>query len=229
MKTIAIVPAAGSSKRFGAKKNKAFHVLLDRPVVFWVLDKLQAVEAVDEIIPVFKKEDISKCLELIRENGITKAKKIAPGGAERQDSVFHALMLINEKDSIVLIHDGVRPLVEKSLIEKAIYSLGDYDGVIPAIPLRDTIKKVKEGIVKKTVNREELMAIQTPQVFRIKTIFNAYSQASEKERLYTDDASMVEKAGGKIKIIEGDFSNIKITTQEDLEYAEFLLRRRKDL
>ncbi len=239
-KVVAIVPAAGLGKRFGHGTNKPFQSLGGNPIIVWSLEILGAVVEVAEIIPVLKMEDMEHGLKVFEKYGLSKIKRIAAGGKERQNSVYNALRLIRDKNCIVLIHDGVRPLIEKDLIEKAIGEWGDsgrfkgFDGVALGIPLKDTIKEVQssefrvpsEIIIKKTLNRHVLWAIQTPQVFPYKNILTAYEKAMKEGFYSTDDAALVERYGGKIKVVMGSYKNIKITTPEDLNIAEFLLRNK---
>jgi len=243
-KVVAVVPAAGMGKRFDPGANKPFKSLMGKPVIVWSLETLESVVEVSEIIPVLKLEDMPYGKKLFEEYGLSKIKRIAPGGKERQDSVYNGLNLIDNRNCIVLIHDGVRPFIEKDLIEKAIKELltplapeaevkgGEekfkgFDGVAIGVPLKDTIKEAENRMIKKTLKRDSLWAIQTPQVFSYKNILAAYKRAM-KERFYsTDDAALVEKYGGKIKIVMGSYKNIKITTPEDLAIAEFLLSRRE--
>jgi 2-C-methyl-D-erythritol 4-phosphate cytidylyltransferase len=239
-KVVAIVPAAGLGKRFGPGTNKSFQTLGGKPIVVWSLEKLEAAVEVIEIIPVLKMEDMEEGLEVLEKYGISKVKRIAPGGKERQDSVYNGLKLIEDKNYIVLIHDGVRPLIEKELIEKTIKELQfattpvsrgseavpkGFDGVVLGVPLKDTIKEAEDGIVKKTLKRDALWAVQTPQVFFYKNILAAYEKAMKEGVYFTDDAALVERYGGKIKVVMGSYRNIKITTPEDLAIAEFLLWR----
>ncbi|MCG6551946.1 MAG: 2-C-methyl-D-erythritol 4-phosphate cytidylyltransferase, partial [Candidatus Magnetominusculus sp. LBB02] len=160
---------------------------------------------------------------LIEKNGFTKAKNIARGGATRQQSVHNALKLIGDKDSIVLIHDAARPFLSQELIISSIEALEGCDGVVSAVALKDTIKEVRDGFAVKTLDRTALAAVATPQVFLYKTIFDAYERAAADKLNFTDDTSAVEHYGGRIKVISGDYKNIKITTQEDIVYADFLL------
>jgi 2-C-methyl-D-erythritol 4-phosphate cytidylyltransferase len=243
-KVVAVVPAAGMGKRFGPGTNKPFKSLMGKPLIVWSLETLESVVEISEIIPVLKLEDMPYGKKLFEECGLSKIKRLAPGGKERQDSVYNGLKLLDNRNCLVLIHDGVRPFIEKDLIEKAIKALltppapeaevkvGEeklkgFDGVAVGVPLKDTIKEAENGIIKKTLRRDSLWAIQTPQVFSYKNILAAYKRAM-KERFYsTDDAALVEKYGGKIKIVMGSYKNIKITTPEDLAIAEFLLSRRE--
>ena len=151
-KVIAIVPAAGMGKRFGPGTKKPFQDLSGKPLIVWSLEALESVHEIEEIIPVLMKEDMEYGQRVFEDYRLRKVKKIAPGGKERQDSVYNGLRLIDDKKSIVLIHDGVRPLIEKELIEKAVMELqtshetsvkeGEgFDGVVLGVPVKDTIKE----------------------------------------------------------------------------------------
>lgn len=225
-KVIAIVPAAGAGKRFGS--NKPFCPILGLPLVIWPLRILEAVNLIEEIIPVLKESDMEEGVELFERFHLSKIKRIAPGGKERQDSVYNALRLIKDKRSLILIHDGARPLIDDNLIIETIRSLGDYDGIITGVPVKDTIKEVRpsgeDNIVIRTLNRETLWAIQTPQVFRYEILMKAYEEAMNKGFYSTDDAALVERIGGRIKVIMGRYDNIKVTTPEDIAIVEGLKR-----
>jgi 2-C-methyl-D-erythritol 4-phosphate cytidylyltransferase len=240
-RVVAVVPAAGLGKRFGPGKNKSLQTLGGKPVVIWSLEALESVPEIVEIIPVLKAEDMEQGQKIFEKYNLSKIKRIAAGGKERQDSVYNGLKLIDDDSCFVLIHDGVRPLIEKELIENAINALinpsspplvkGDkggcngFDGVILGVPLKDTIKEAGDGIIKKTLRRDSLWAIQTPQVFLYRKLLAAYDQAM-KEGLYsTDDSALVEHYGGKIKVVLGSYRNIKVTTPEDLDIAEFLIKK----
>ncbi len=223
---IAIVPSAGSGRRFGG--GKTLVDLKGMPVLARTLRVLQALDEVFEIIPVMRNEEMEKGLDLVEKYGVTKVKKIAPGGRERQESVFHALKLIDRKNAIVLVHDGVRPLVTPSTIGRAVAALGGpVDGVVTGVAVKDTIKEVENGLVERTLDRTRLFAVQTPQVFPYKVLMEAYEKARKAGRFFTDDAAVVEHYGGRVKLIEGDYGNIKITTREDLVLAEALLENRR--
>ncbi|KJR43058.1 2-C-methyl-D-erythritol 4-phosphate cytidylyltransferase [Candidatus Magnetoovum chiemensis] len=227
MYAIALIPMAGSGIRFNYSKNKAFYPLLDKPIALYSLNTFQNNTNISEIIPIVKEDDMAECMELIENNNITKVEKIAPGGVTRQESVFHALKLVNQEDAIVLIHDGARPFVNDNLINDSISALAQNDGVVCAVRLVDTIKEIRDGYVKKTFNRDNLIAVQTPQTFHYKTLFKAYKKIIDSEQIFTDDAAIVEKNGGKIIVVPGSYENIKITTRQDVKYAEFILRTNK--
>jgi 2-C-methyl-D-erythritol 4-phosphate cytidylyltransferase len=178
-KVIAVVPAAGSGVRFGPGTNKTLSPLLGKPVLVWTLQALASVPEISEIIPVLREPDIEECMKLIEEHGIPKVKKVVPGGEERQDSVRNGLKNVNDEDAIVLVHDGVRPLIDESIVGKVIAGLAGYDGCVCAVAPKDTIKEIaQDGAIVSTPSREKLLAVQTPQAFAYATIMEAYRRAS---------------------------------------------------
>ncbi|MCL4458207.1 MAG: 2-C-methyl-D-erythritol 4-phosphate cytidylyltransferase [Nitrospirae bacterium] len=241
---VAIVPAAGLGKRFGEEKNKPFYPIKDKPLLVWTLEKLQESDEITEIIPVMKEGDLITCGDLVEKYNITKVKRIVPGGKERQDSVYNGIKALGGKTSIVAIHDGARPFIDMDLIKRTIAGLKGYDGAIAAVPVKDTIKEVygergqslftsrrmgtvpeyTECIVKNTLNRNVLWAVQTPQVFHLQKIKEAYEKAFSDKYYATDDAALIEHYGGKVKIVMGSYRNIKITTPEDIKIAEALIK-----
>ncbi len=223
---IAIVPAAGLGRRFGPGSNKPFHQLLGKPLIVWSLEVLNRLKEIKEVIPVLKEEDMEKGVEIFERYELSKVKRIAPGGRERQDSVYSGLRLLKEKTDIVLIHDGARPLIEDSIVRSALRGIPGFDGVVVGVPVKDTIKEVQDEIVKKTLRREMIWAVQTPQVFLYGSIMNAYRRAMEEKFYSTDDSALLERNGGKVKVLMGSYSNIKITTPEDISVAEVLLKER---
>jgi len=225
-KVIAIIPAAGRGERFHPSIRKPFVEVAGAPLLIHTLKKFHEIKSITEIIPVLREEDIKKGLELIEAYNLKKIKRIAPGGRERQDSVYNALRLIRE-DGMVLIHDAVRPLISAGLIEKLLYEVKGVDGVVLGLPVRETLKEVNtRGFALSTVTRERFWTIQTPQVFPIKVIRKAYDEAYKDDFYATDDAALVERIGGKVKIIAGTPFNIKVTTPEDMEMVEFLLSKK---
>jgi 2-C-methyl-D-erythritol 4-phosphate cytidylyltransferase len=230
-KVVAVVPAAGLGQRFGPGMKKPFQTLGGEPLIIRALKTLESVNEIIEIIPVLKSEDMEFGQRLFEEAGLMKIRRVAPGGKERQDSVYNGLKQIEDADSIVLIHDGVRPLLSPSLaaalikkMSEAIRSKEDCDGIIPGVPVKDTIKEAEDGFVKKTLQRGSLWAVQTPQVFLCKKIQRAYENAVKEGYYATDDAALIERYGGKVKIVRGSYTNIKITTPEDLYIAEAFLK-----
>lgn len=223
---IAIVPAAGIGKRFGEGTNKPLLNLGNKSLILWTLETLAGLSEIQEIIPVVKEADMRHVGELFEQYRIPKIRRIAPGGKERQDSVFHGLNLIDDKNCTVLVHDGVRPLIEAHIITNALQRLQGCDGVVVGVPVKDTIKEVLQGDVKQTLERDVLWAVQTPQIFRYETIYRAYEKANKEAFYSTDDSALVERYGGTIKVVMGSYTNIKITTPEDLMVAELFLKLR---
>lgn len=225
-KVVAIVPAAGVGRRFGDGTNKPFETLGDKPLMLWAVETLGSLSEIKEIIPVVKEDHMESAAELFELYSVQKIKRIAPGGRERQDSVFHGLNLVEDKKSVVLVHDGVRPLIEPHIVRYALRELKDCDGVVVGVPVKDTIKEVTDGVVKKTLRRDVLWAVQTPQIFRYETIRDAYERAVADSFSSTDESALVERYGGKVKVVMGSYTNIKITTPGDLLIAEQFLKMR---
>ncbi|MCX8030885.1 MAG: 2-C-methyl-D-erythritol 4-phosphate cytidylyltransferase [Thermodesulfovibrionales bacterium] len=234
---IVLIPAAGSGKRFGETKNKPFFKFLDKPLLLWSLQSFQKITDVAEILPIVKKQDIEKTHKLIRSFKITKAKNIIEGGKERQDSIYNALLTIKPHTDIVIIHDGVRPYLSPKLIKKMLNELimsnQSIDGIITGVPVKDTIKRIEKNFiqgseeifVEKTLNRDLIWAVQTPQIFNFEILLSSYQKAYGENYYATDDSSLIERYGGKVKIILGSYKNIKITTPEDIKIAEALLKK----
>ncbi len=220
---VAVVPSAGMGKRFGS--NKPFVLLNGKPLFLYSLEVFEALTDIEEIIPVMKPEDMKQAQELLEKAGIKKVKKIAPGGKERQDSVYNGLNLIENKNCTVIIHDAVRPVINVEMVESALQEMGKFDGVVLAVPPKDTIKESNGIIVNRTLKRETLWAVQTPQIFPYEIIMNAYTKAMKEKYYSTDDSALVEFNGGKVRIVMGSYKNIKITTPEDISIAEIFLKK----
>lgn len=229
-KIAAVVPAAGLGRRFGTGKNKPMYELLGRPLVVWVLDAIQLVEEVSEIVLVVKEADMEIAHDLAERYKFAKVRRIVPGGKERQDSVYNGLRALDEDTFTVVIHDGARPLVDGRLIKYSLACLEGFDGVVAGVPVKDTIKSVKDKalIVNETLDRSTLWAIQTPQTFNYAKIMEAHRLARTEGFYATDDAALIERCGGSIRIIEGSYQNLKITTMEDISIAEKYLSVRRE-
>jgi 2-C-methyl-D-erythritol 4-phosphate cytidylyltransferase len=200
---------------------------MGRPLLLWVLDALEACPEVDDIIPVVKAEDREEVEAIMKDTGFGKVLPPAPGGEERQDSVRNGLWQVRYSSGLVLIHDGVRPFLTPRLITRTVEGLRGFDGAIAAVPPKDTIKEADaHGVVVKTLTRDELWSVQTPQVFPYETLMKAYESASAEGFRSTDDSALVERAGGRVNIVMGFYENIKITTPEDLQIAEAFAKRR---
>jgi len=214
----AIIVAAGKGARFGSPKQLS--MLKGKSVLDWTLEKFESHEAVDEIILVLRKEQ-EKRGSLAHYKKITA---VVEGGEERQDSVLNGFKMINPKKAgIVLVHDGVRPLVSKDLITRVIEVAFKKGAVIPALPLEDTVKEVTGKQVLRTLERQELFKIQTPQGFSYSILKKALDKAQAEGYYGTDEAVLVERIGEKVAVVPGDPRNIKITVPEDLKIVEAYL------
>ncbi len=219
-----VVTAAGQSRRMGGG-NKMLVPLGGEPLLVRTLRVFQDHPRVAEVAvsaPAGQEEDYRS---LFRRHGLDRVRRVVTGGAERQDSIFQALRALDPKSGdLVAVHDGARPLVSADLLDRLCEALEGWDGVVPGVPVKDTIKQVDEhGRVLKTLVRSELMAVQTPQVFRAEVLLEAYRQALSQGHLGTDDASLVEWSQGRVRVVPGDYRNLKVTTAEDLVLAERLL------
>jgi 2-C-methyl-D-erythritol 4-phosphate cytidylyltransferase len=226
-KVIALVPAAGMGKRMGAEINKQYLLLAGKPILAHTLQVFQDTPFIDDIYVVIPAAEIPYCQEhVVERHGLTKVRQIVPGGAERQHSVMNGLQAAAAAgdDDVVLIHDGVRPFVLPRVLERAVEMARVHDGALVAVPAKDTVKVVVDGIVRATPPREGLWLAQTPQAFRYAVIRAAHEIAAAERYLGTDDASLVERLGKDIHIVMGDYRNIKITTPDDLVLAEAFLR-----
>ena len=219
-KVSAIIVAAGDSQRMGGI-DKMFAPIGGRPVLARVLDTFQNCKKIDQIIVVMSSKNIEHCRQLVAEEKWDKVTDIVVGGKRRQDSVAEGLKKFKEGEWVV-IHDGARPLVKADLIERGLEAAKETGAAAAAVPVTDTIKFVKgSDIVLQTLPRQNLRAVQTPQVFRADVIQNTYKFTPGD---FTDDAALVEKAGFKVKLYMGSYANIKITTPDDLAVAEVLLK-----
>jgi 2-C-methyl-D-erythritol 4-phosphate cytidylyltransferase len=211
----AIIVAAGESQRMGGV-DKMFAPLGDKCVLARVVDVFQSCKAVDQIIIVMSNRNMEQGRRLVLEQKWSKIKEICPGGKQRQDSVAEGLKRLKYGEWVV-IHDGARPFVTAELIEKGLEAARETGAAVAAVPVTDTIKVAGlDDIVRQTLPRQYLRAVQTPQVFRIDVIRNTYQHVFGD---VTDDASLVEKAGYKVKLYTGSYDNIKITTPDDLVMA----------
>jgi 2-C-methyl-D-erythritol 4-phosphate cytidylyltransferase len=216
----AIIVAAGGSSRMDGI-DKVMTCIGGRPVLARVLDTFQKCDKVDQIIVVMNAKNLEEAKQMVAREKWNKVTDLVVGGKRRQDSVIEGLKKIKQCKWIV-IHDGARPLMRQELIIKGLDAAKDTGAAAPAVPVTDTIKFIKgSDIVVQTLPRENLRAVQTPQVFRFDIAQNTYKFTPGD---YTDDASLVEKAGFKVKLFHGAVDNIKITTKDDLAVAEVLLK-----
>ncbi len=217
----AIIVAAGSSQRMGGV-DKVLALLGGKPVLARVVDVFQSCPAVHQIVVVVSQQNIEPAQHLAAEQGWSKITEVCAGGERRQDSVLAGLKRLNQCHWTI-IHDGARPLLSVDLIERGLEAAKETGAAAAAVPVTDTIKVAGDDrIVHQTPPRQNLWAVQTPQVFRIGIITEAYSRTNEE---VTDDASLVEQLGYKVKLYMGSCDNIKVTTPDDLALAELLWRK----
>lgn len=216
-----IIVAAGRGTRMGTKESKQYLMLKSKPIIVHTLEKFHQHPLISQIVLVTGKADIVRCESWIKQYGLQDNVQVVEGGNERQHSVYQGLRAISTP--WVLVHDGVRPFVADEHITSCFVTAKEYGAAVLAVPVKDTIKQVNEyGEVIGTPKRESLWAIQTPQAFRASDLVRAHEKASLEGFVGTDDAMLIERLGMQVKVVEGDYSNVKITTPEDLIYAEFI-------
>lgn len=220
-----VIAAAGTGSRMKSRINKQYMLLNSRPILSYSLDVFEKYEAVDEIVIVAHPREIEYCeREIVNKFGYRKVKKVIPGGKQRQDSVWAGLLQLNQDTDYVAVHDGARPLLTLALLDDLIKEAEEWGAAIPGVYVKDTLKMVnRDGFVGNTLDRSSTVFIQTPQVFRFKEIYQAYEMALEEGFKSTDDAALFEKYIGRVKVVPGNYNNLKITTPEDLIIVETLL------
>jgi 2-C-methyl-D-erythritol 4-phosphate cytidylyltransferase len=234
MKVIVIIPAAGLGTRMSAgsagnkSKTKQFYELQGTPILIHTLRKFTNSSRIDEIIVVLRKNETTGFLTQVEAEGFKTPIRVVEGGEHRQDSVFNALGSLHAApDDIVLVHDAVRPFVDDDTIAGVIEAVKKYDAAIAGVPAVDTVKQVDRtadgAVVLATVPRERMVMAQTPQGFRFGLLKKAFEEAIADGFLGTDEASMIERAGGAVHVVMGSPRNLKITSPGDLELAEFYL------
>lgn len=227
MDTSVIIVCAGSSTRMQGR-NKILLPLGDSLVIGNTMKAFQNCESVREIIIVAREGDIPEIKAEAQRAGITKLSECVTGGATRQESVISGMRCISKETEYIAVHDGARPLVKPEHIEKTIRDARVFGGAALGVPVKDTIKVVDDGLVTDTPPRSSLYITQTPQVFRKKLYFEGVDFAMEHGLDFTDDCQLAEAVGGKIYMTAGDYTNIKITTPEDIMLAETLLKAERE-
>ncbi len=224
MPVSAIIVAGGKGIRMGGAVRKQYMTLGERPVLGHTLAVFDAHEEIDKIFLVIPKDDFDFCREILSSLRLRKEAVPVSGGAARQDSVYNGLVAAEGTCDIVLIHDAVRPFVSAEQITACISGARECGACIPGLPVHDTLKQITEGdYIEKTLDRETVWLAQTPQAFQYDIIRNAHKIAKKQGYTGTDDASLLERLGKKVKIISGSRYNIKITTREDMKLAKAIL------
>ena len=225
MKYKVIIPASGTGNRFGGKTPKQFIRLgpSKREVLAYSINKFHSLKEIDEIIIATRKDYIPKVKEILRKNKFHKVRRVVQGGKTRQASVYNALKDLNcKKGDFVLVHDAVRPFISRKKIKEMLKETKHHYSVIPGLKVNDTMKTIsKNKYVVNTVSRDNLWRIQTPQVFRYDILMKSYRNALKDKFIGTDEASLLEHSNMRVKIVEGEVTNIKITTKSDIKVVDF--------
>lgn len=223
----AVIVAAGSSRRMGGE-NKLLLKLAGAPVLAHTLNAFEKCAAVRDIVLVCREQDMMPYTDLARAFGISKLRTVTRGGDSRTASVLAGITAAPEDTVLVAVHDGARPLVSEAVITEAVYAAAECGAAAPVVPVKDSIKRIKNGCIAADVPRDTLAAVQTPQVFRWEVLLRALTDAQRKNLSFTDDCAAVEAMGQTVRATHGSYENIKITTPEDIPAAEAFLNREDD-
>ncbi len=223
----AIFPAAGKGRRMGASFNKVFAALSDKPILIHTLLSFSRCNLVDNFVVVTAPHEVEPVSLVLKSIPLIKPCKVVAGGSERQYSVYNGLMAVPDRTDIVLVHDAARPLISASVIAAVINEAKQTGAAVAAVPVTNTIKVIgNDNLVVNTPDRHTLWMIQTPQGFNKDLLLKAHEQARTDNFLGTDDASLVEHINCPVKVVMGDYKNIKITSPDDLVYAEAMLGKK---
>jgi 2-C-methyl-D-erythritol 4-phosphate cytidylyltransferase len=216
----AVLVAAGRGERFGGERPKAFANLAGRPLLAESLERLEACDWVEALVVVAPAEWEEPSILLAEELGVGKVHAVVTGGTTRADSVRAGVAEVPEEAAALVVHDAARPLLRDEVVERVVSAIGEaWDGAVPALPLADTVKLAKGEAVAATVDRSGLVAVQTPQAYLAGSLRRALAGGEDA----TDCAGLVEAAGGRVRLVEGDRRLVKVTTQADLDFVETLL------
>ena len=224
MKVGAIIPAAGRGKRIGASVPKQFLEIQGKSLLYHTLTVFASCKLIDYVVLVMPRADVDE----MGEDWLNKyeiVRKVVVGGEQRQDSVYNGFSSLEEGTDIVVVHDGVRPFTTPQMIIATVEAAQQHGAAITAIPVSDTVKQAADGFVKQTVSRDGLWRVQTPQAFQCGLLQQAFKKAKKDSYYGTDEGSLVEYLGERVKIVPGSELNIKITRKEDLVLGESLLSR----
>jgi 2-C-methyl-D-erythritol 4-phosphate cytidylyltransferase len=222
-----LIPAAGMGKRMGSNRNKLLLLLRGEPIISWTLKAAEAASAINWIGIISQPSDWLDLKIILANLQLSKPVLLIQGGETRQESVYNGLQALPEDAQQVLIHDGARCLATPDLFNRCAQALLQTPGLIAAVPVKDTIKVVdKSGIIQSTPDRSQLWAAQTPQGFDVKLLKQCHDKGVSQGWQVTDDAALFEKCGLKVQVVEGEETNLKVTTPQDLAIAEFILKSR---
>ncbi|MGB3207692.1 MAG: 2-C-methyl-D-erythritol 4-phosphate cytidylyltransferase [Crinalium sp.] len=221
-----LIPAAGMGRRMGSDRNKLLLTLLGKPLLAWTLIAAEASDDITWIGIISQPSDWGDIKDILAQVSLTKPVELINGGETRQESVYNGLQALPDEAERVLIHDGARCLATPDLFNRCGEALLSCDGLIAAISVKDTIKVVDHGIIQSTPDRSQLWAAQTPQGFNVPLLKQCHDRGRQLGWEVTDDAALFEKCGFPVRIVEGEETNLKVTTPVDLAIAEFILRQR---
>ncbi len=224
MKNVVIITAGGSGIRIKSDKKKQFIEIMDRPLLFWTIDKFAGHPDINQIIITLPQDEIDSYKTLIETEYHNSSISVIVGGKQRQDSVYNALTLCPNDTDLVLIHDGVRPFISQDEISDLIIKAQQKRAVIPVSKVKNTIKKIIQDKVITTVQRDNLVNALTPQVFKYNLIKHCHEDAKKIDLFFTDDASLLEHFGHSVYTLECSSHNFKITDQFDMKIAEIILK-----
>jgi len=219
----AVIAASGLSQRCEGE-DKLFYQINEKPVLAYTLETFQNCKLINDIIIVTREDKFEDIGNLCFKYGFKKVSKVIKGGSVRSESVMNGIYAANKKAHLIAIHDGARPCLSADILEKTIHAASKYQAAAPAVSISSTIKKIKNGVIAETVNREGLYEIQTPQIFRAEIIKAALTNAMRKSLEITDDCMAAEIIGVPVHVVEGSRKNIKITNNEDLKIVEAFLK-----
>ncbi len=222
---IALVPAAGAGLHGGGIR-KQYLELDGTPILIRTLRALAASPAVGGIVVAAPEDETERVTTMIADHSVLKVVAVVPGGPARQDSVERALAAAPAEYAMVLVHDAVRPFVTGRMIERSLAEAARWGGAVVGMPMKDTLKRVTEGTITAAVEREGLVRIQTPQVFRRELLADALASARRDRFVGSDESSLVVRIGGTVRVVEGEETNIKITTPGDLPFARAIIGTR---
>ena len=221
----AIIVSAGNSTRMGT--DKQFINICGKPAIIHTIKAFESSSIINEIVIVCKKDHLEDMVDIINKNNIKKVSAITPGGNSRQESVSLGIEKASKLATHFCIHDGARILVTPDIISRVVEKSFEFKCAAVGVPVKDTIKVIDmNGFIESTPNRSSLWAVQTPQVFERKVYMNALENAKKLKQNYTDDCQLVENNGGKVYMLKGDYTNIKLTTIDDIEYAKTMFKNR---
>lgn len=224
-----VIPAAGQSTRIGGPVSKQFMSIGGLPVLVHTLSVFQAIDQITDIFVVCKDREVTDCRNLLKQFQLDKVKDVVIGGNTRQESVYNGIGQVTAESSIIVVHDGARPFVTQDIVCRCIEAARLHGAACAAVRVKDTVKLGSEdAFVTETLERSLVWSIQTPQAFDSKLLQRAHREAREIGFLGTDDCMLVERLGHRVKLVEGAYDNIKITTADDFVIGESILKARLD-